>query len=42
MKNLLTIFIIIWLANFLKHFYIFPTFSDEDHDITGFEFKIRF
>lgn len=41
MKKLLIIFIIGWLATLLKHFYIFPTFGD-DHDISGFEFKIRF
>lgn len=41
MKKLLIIFIVGWLATLLRHFYIFPTFG-EDHDISGFEFKIRF
>lgn len=41
MKKLLIIFIIGWLATLLKHFWIFPTFG-EDHDITGFEFRIKF
>lgn len=41
MKKLLIIFIVGWLATLLRHFYIFPTFGD-DHDISGFEFKIRF
>lgn len=27
-----------WL---FKHFWIYPTFGD-DHDISGFEFKIKF
>jgi hypothetical protein len=42
MKKLLIIFIIGWLATILKHFYIFPTFGEEDHDISGFEFRIKF
>lgn len=41
MKKLLIIFIVGWLATFFKHFYIFPTFG-EDHDISGFEFRIKF
>lgn len=40
MKKLLIIFIVGWLATLLKHFYIFPTFG-EDHDISGFEFRIK-
>lgn len=42
MKKLLIIFIIGWLATLLRHFWILPTFNDEDRDITGFEFRIRF
>ena len=41
-KALIAIFIVGWLSTLLKHFWILPTFSDEDHDITGFEFKINF
>ena len=41
MKKLLTIFIIGWLATLLRHFWIFPTIG-EDHDISGFEFRIKF
>lgn len=41
MKKLLTIFIIGWLATILRHFYIFPTFGEE-HDVSGFEFRIKF
>ena len=40
MKKLLIIFIVGWLATLLRHFYIFPTFG-EDHDISGFEFRIK-
>lgn len=41
MKKLLIIFIIGWLATLLRHFYILPIIG-EDHDITGFEFRIKF
>lgn len=41
-KYLVAIFIIGWLSTLLKHFWILPTFNEEDHDITGFEFRIRF
>jgi hypothetical protein len=41
MRKLLIIFIIGWLATFLKHFWILPTVG-EDRDISGFEFRIKF
>ena len=40
-RGLILLFSIAWLVNVVKHFYIFPTFGD-DHDISGFEFRIKF
>lgn len=31
-----------WFMAIVKHFWILPTFNEEDRDITGFEFRIRF
>lgn len=40
MKKLLIIFIISWLATFLRHFWILPTFDETT--VTGFEFRVKF
>ena len=40
-KYLLLLLSIAWFINVVKHFYILPIIGD-DHDISGFEFKIRF
>lgn len=42
MKKLLIIFVTGWLATLLRYFWILPTFNNDDHDITGFEFRIKF
>ncbi len=42
MKKLLIIFLISWLATLLKHFYILPVVDWEEHEVTGFEFRIKF
>lgn len=42
MRKLKILFVIGFLSWCIKHFWILPTFSDEDHDITGFEFRIKF
>jgi hypothetical protein len=41
MRNLTILIVVGFLSWMAKHFLIFPTFG-EDHDISGFEFKIRF
>ena len=40
-KAIVLLFSIAWLVNVVKHFYIIPTIGD-DHDISGFEFRIKF
>ena len=42
MKKLLIIFIISWLATFLRHCFILPVIDWETHDISGFEMRIKF
>ena len=42
LKKTLVILCVGWFMTLIKHFYILPTFNNEDHDITGFEFRIRF
>ena len=42
MRRIKILFVIGFLSWMMKHFIIFPTFNDEDHDITGFEFRIKF
>ena len=41
-RKALTIFFIGWLMTIVKHFYILPVIDWEEHEVTGFEFRIKF
>ena len=39
-RGLILLFCIGWLLGVIKHFWVLPIIGD-DHDISGFEFRIR-
>ena len=40
-RGLILLLCVGWFLTLIKHFWILPTIG-EDHDISGFEFRIRF